>query len=173
MSPAAQACMIVGWAWRQPARPSAYGKHHGLRTSSQSGGLAEEDLEHRNAFDAKHTQPTPRAPHSCPIYFSCASTTRKPRVFHRVSGGTGLHDRRMGVATARPSISVRQAPWPANVLAVGRFGGGRLGAPQRLRRQTHPTYAQSAAFMPNLLLMRQHDTETEGVPPRLRRHRLA
>ena len=108
-----------------------------------------------------------------PLYFSCASTTRKPRVFHRVSGGTGLHDRRMGVATARPSISVRQAPWPANVLAVGRFGGGRLGAPQRLRRQTHPTYAQSAAFMPNLLLMRQHDTEAEGVPPCLRWHGLA
>jgi len=25
-----------------------------------------------------------------PLYFPCASTTRKPRVFHRVSGGTGL-----------------------------------------------------------------------------------
>gem|GEM_PF-3309584 len=32
------------WVWRQLARPSAYGRLHGVRTSSQSGGLAERFL---------------------------------------------------------------------------------------------------------------------------------
>ena len=45
----------VGWVWQQPARPSALRKRHGLRASSQSGGLAEGALECGRAFDAKHT----------------------------------------------------------------------------------------------------------------------
>jgi len=49
--------MNVGWVWRQPARLSAYGKCCGVRSSSQSGGLAKEAVEHWNALDAKHTQP--------------------------------------------------------------------------------------------------------------------
>ena len=37
--------MIVGWVWRQPARPSAYGNHTGLRTLPESGGLAKAAVE--------------------------------------------------------------------------------------------------------------------------------
>jgi len=39
----------VGWVWRQPARPSACCKVCGVRTSSQSGGLAERAWQHGQA----------------------------------------------------------------------------------------------------------------------------
>ena len=44
------------------------------------------------------------------------------------------------MAAAHPSMSVRQAPWRADVLAVGRFGGGKGGAWEGAVRQTRPTY---------------------------------
>ncbi len=56
------ACRIVGWAWRQPARLRAYRKPRGVRPSSQSVGLADGVLERRSTLDAKHNQPTARAP---------------------------------------------------------------------------------------------------------------
>jgi hypothetical protein len=37
----ARCAIVVGWAWRQPTPPRACCKHTCLRTSSQSGGLAE------------------------------------------------------------------------------------------------------------------------------------
>ena len=40
----------------------------------------------------------------------------------RTPNWVALPGRRMGVATARPSVSVRLATWRTNVLAVGRFG---------------------------------------------------
>jgi hypothetical protein len=90
-----RAARIVGRSWRQPARPSAYGRLHGVRTSSQSGGLAEVALE-------DEALSTPNTADLRPA--RCA-------------------DRRTVVATARPSVSVWLAPWRTNVLAVGRFGG--------------------------------------------------
>jgi hypothetical protein len=46
----------------------------------------------------------------------------------------------MGVATARPSVSVLQTQWRTNILEVGRFGEERAPALERVTRQTHPTY---------------------------------
>ena len=53
----------------------------------------------------------------------------------------------MGVATARPSVSVRQTRWRTNVLAVGRFGEVIAGASEHSRRQTHPTYGMKRVAM--------------------------
>jgi len=53
--------------------------------------------------------------------------------------------RKMGVAAARPSASVLQAPWRAIVLAVGRFGEEGCMAQETSARQTHPTYVPEGA----------------------------
>ena len=55
--------------------------------------------------------------------------------------------RRMGVAIARPSVSVLQTPWRTVVLVVGRFGGGRVGALESSARQTHPTYVPAGGCL--------------------------
>ena len=52
--------VAVGWVWPQPARPSAYGEHWGMRASSRSGGLAEGAVEDGRALSAKHDRPTHR-----------------------------------------------------------------------------------------------------------------
>ena len=59
------------------------------------------------------------------------------------SGGP-ISDRRMGVAIARPSMSVPQTHLPANVIAVGRFGEGVSAClREQAARQTNPTYNQN------------------------------
>jgi len=61
--------------------------------------------------------------------------------------------RRMGVATARPSASVREAMGPANVLAVGRFGEGSCEAWEAHGRQTRPTYGRNGVLFESVPMM--------------------
>ncbi len=49
----------------------------------------------------------------------------------------------MGVATARPSMSVLQTLWRTTVLEVGRFGGEGDEASESTARQTPPAYKAS------------------------------
>jgi hypothetical protein len=51
----------AGWMRRQRVRLSACRKRWGVWKSWQSVGLAEEVVEHEEAVDAKHNQPTSRA----------------------------------------------------------------------------------------------------------------
>ena len=60
---------------------------------------------------------------------------------------SGAVIRKMGVATARPSVSVLQTPWRTNVLAVGRFGGEGVAAWASTARQTHPTYGRALRLL--------------------------
>ena len=77
-------------------------------------------------------------------YFMLPDTT-----FGDVWRGDGMRgQRRMGVATARPSVSVLQTHWRTVVLAVGRFGGGSVGALASTARQTLPTYVPERRCSP-------------------------
>ena len=101
-----------------PARRSACGERHSLRTFSQSGGLAEAVVED----DALSPPNTPNLRPECCVH------------------------RRMGVATARPSISVA-----ANATACERprsraVWRRRWWKMMHSRRQTHPTYGRSATL---------------------------
>jgi len=52
----------------------------------------------------------------------------------------------MGVATARPSISVRQARRPANALALGQFGRARCGT------RASPSAPNTTGLRPGVIL---------------------
>ena len=122
---------LAGGACQRPRGVSAYGGLHGVRTSSQSGGLAKATVEDGALSTPNTADLRPGAPRNV---------------------------RRTVVATARPSISARQTPcgrsvpaasgrgsvrrasWRTNVLAVGRFGGEHGRALECLIRQTRPTY---------------------------------
>ena len=67
----------------KPARLSAYGKHHGVRTPPESGGLAESVLEHRKASSAKHGRPTSKAPR-----LAVGRSWRSPPVYQRMANTT-------------------------------------------------------------------------------------
>ncbi len=73
-------------------------------------------------------------------------------------GGAGRH--RSAAVPGGASVGVRLALWRTEVLAVGRFGGGCLGAWPCLRRQTRPTYGQSAAWCGRY---EGHDVPSGGV----------
>ena len=101
------ALQSVDTMWRQPARLRACCKHPGVRTSSQSGGLAQQRLEVKPQQSAKHTQRT---------------------MWHRTSN---LCLERWGVAVLSPSANASAerlgVRWQA--LARHRFSqaGGRAG----------------------------------------------
>ncbi len=89
-------------------RLSAYRKHHGVRSSSQSGGLAERAASHKKPLRAKHTQPT-SPERRCSPWFGCGDSAGGNAAFafmaERIPSGIGMPRSRH--AAAHPPLFLR------------------------------------------------------------------
>ncbi len=118
---------VVGWVWRQPARPSAYGCCCGVRASSGSGGLAAGALGGGGREGAPNTpQPTVQSAAARWVWRSaagsearapaaaCCGGSGKPRQTIAKKGSPALQLRRNWATFPMPFLA-----WPGCASAAG------------------------------------------------------